>query len=143
MNNEDQFERRLKRLPQRPIPAEWRADILSAAHKTAAAPSLPVAPNSFWSALAPFLWPHPKAWAALGAAWVLIICLDLSAREPARPELARQPLSPPSPQMRQLLREQEQLLAELAGPSEPIRAVPAKPQAAQPRSERPTESLNA
>jgi hypothetical protein len=73
----------------------------------------------------------------------LIICLDFNARDPSQPELAHQRLSPPSPQMRQLLREQEQLLAELAGPSEPIRAVPAKPQEAQPRSERRTESMNA
>ena len=143
MNIEDQFERRLKRLPQRPIPAEWRADILSAAREKAAASPVARVQNSFWSAVTAFLWPHPKAWAALAAAWVLIICLDLSAREPARPELARQPLSPPSPQMRQLLREQEQLLAELAGPSEPIRAVAAKPQPARPRSERQTESMNA
>lgn len=143
MNNEDQFEKRLDRLPQRPIPAEWRAQILSAARQTVSPSPATRIQNSRWSAISALLWPHPKAWAGLSAVWVLIVCLDLGAREPARPELARQPLSPPSPQMRQLLREQEQLLAELAGPSEPIRAVPARPQAAQPRSERPTETMNA
>lgn len=143
MNGDDQFEKRLEGLPERPIPAEWRAQILSAARKTVPATHASHIQNSLWSTVTALLWPHPRAWAALGAVWVLIICLDLAARAPALPEYARQPLSPPSPQMRQLLREQEQLLAELAGPSEPIRAVAAKPQTAQPRSERQSESMNA
>ena len=87
-------------------------------------------------------WPYPRAWAGLAAAWVVIIALNLATRESGAPEIARQ-LPPPSPQLRQLLREQEQMLAELTGTAEKDRPAAVRPPVAQPRSERQSDALNA
>ena len=68
-----------------------------------------------WERLRQWLWPAPAAWGALGAAWVFILALNSTApAEPAGPRLAA-----PSPQTRQLLLEQRQLMVEAAEPPEP------------------------
>lgn len=54
----DSLEAELHRQPFRPLPPAWREEILAAA-APAAAPG--------WR---DYLWPHPRAWAALAAAWV-------------------------------------------------------------------------
>ncbi len=82
------FEKRLAETPLRPIPPEWRREILAAAQ----------VPRSCWSfaALLPaiqnpkskiqnLLWPHPYAWAALAACWIVIATLSFSG--PRGPEL--------------------------------------------------------
>jgi hypothetical protein len=136
VNGDDQIEKRLQGLPHRPVPPAWRQEVLSSARAAAMPrPSSRTAPASIRAVLSALLWPHPKAWAGLAAAWLLIFALDFAAREPAQPEIARR-APPVSPQLRELLRQQEQLLAELAGPAETIKAAPAKPAAAPPRSER-------
>jgi hypothetical protein len=143
MNGDDAFEKRLRRASPRSLPQEWRKEILSAAHAAAVPGGVPSRGTKWaWSSLKALLWPHPTAWAGLAAAWIIIVLLNLSAREPGGPEIARH-APPPSPQMRELLRQQEQLLAELNGPSEPVHALPVKPSGTQPRSERREESYNA
>ncbi len=41
MNNDSQFENRLRRQPVKPIPAEWREEILDAARNAAASVHAP------------------------------------------------------------------------------------------------------
>ena len=69
------FERKLARQEFREIPAEWRADILRNA-----APALEEEPCSSWL---DWLWPAPRAWAAVAALWLIAGCLSLFHSPPA------------------------------------------------------------
>ena len=116
--NTDDFEQRLPRPPLRPVPGEWREDILAAARSAAArtacgagappAPAnrisptcgagVPPAPDAHvrpavvpqptagaapWLGwLRDWLWPHPAAWGALAAGWVLIAVFNTIADGP-------------------------------------------------------------
>jgi hypothetical protein len=153
MNREDSFENRLQRQRPRAIPPAWRAEILTAARQTASSrPALsslnsqPSTSRSFRSTLnhplSTIFWPHPAAWAGLAAIWVLVLSLDLAVREPAPQDVAKQ-VGPPSPQLRQMLRQQEQLLAELVGPMDRPETLLPKPAATRPRSQRREEFMNA
>ena len=143
MNGNDPLENRLRAIAPRQVPPEWRSEILADARNATASSHSMVAPShSLRAVLASMFWPYPQAWARLAAAWVVIIALNLATRESGPPEIARQ-LPPPSPQLRQLLREQEQMLAELTGTAEEDRPVAVRPPAAQPRSERQSDALNA
>ncbi len=75
------LEKRLKETPPRPIPSEWRTEILAAAK--AQSPSWPLASSLLLirdphSALRNLLWPHPYAWGALAACWIVIALLSFS-----------------------------------------------------------------
>jgi len=144
MNGDDQFENRLQGLPQRPIPEAWRRQILDAAREPKSRRSItrPALLSKFDSLMARWLWPHPKAWAGLAAVWLLVLGSNFAAREPARPELARQ-ATYRSPQMLEVLREQEQLLAELVGPIEKPKASRPKHPLPEPRSQRREKFLRA
>jgi anti-sigma factor RsiW len=82
------------------------------------------------------------AWSGLAAAWVVILSLNLTAREPDAPLVTGQAVPSPS-EMRLVLKQKHLWMAELAFTSE---AAPAdKPKAAppSPRSDRPKATLNA
>ena len=135
MNEEmEQFERRLSRQPLRPVPAEWREEILAAA--TAGHPSR-AARHSFLSTLnaqlSTLLWPHPRAWAGLAAVWLVILAVDFSARD--RPPAVAEKSASPSPEVMVELRQQQRLLAELIGPRDPSDADRSKSFVPHPRSE--------
>ena len=148
MNAED-FEKRLKRQLVRPLPSEWRAEILSAAQRAArperAPRSTPLAPPSLFSALRAqaqaLLWPHPAAWAGLAAVWLAIGGLNLSAPQTA-PSLARR-ASPLTSQVCFAFQDQARLLSELIGPAEPPAAERPKHVLPRPRTERQTRLLMA
>ena len=136
MNSND-FEKRLQRQPMRRVPAEWRANILSAARQAA---SLQHAPRTTHHAspsllstlhhqLTTLLWPHPAAWAGLAAVWLVILGLNHMTQD-APTRVARH-VSPPSPEVFMAFQEQQRLLIELIGPRE----IPAaeRPKAALPR----------
>jgi hypothetical protein len=147
MNNKDNFEKRLRRQAQRPVPAAWRQEILAAARESASpCRSAFVTHFSLLSALqwrlTAWLWPHPTAWACLAAVWFVVFSLNFISREPARPDVARK-AAPPSPQMREMLQQQERLFAELAGPFDKSEITTPKPVAPQPRSQRRMDFLNA
>jgi hypothetical protein len=145
MSDQDPFEERLQSQPLRPVPPAWRDDILRVARAAASPCVAPPAPSRAWfssSWLSALLWPHPKAWAALAALWLLVLGLNFASREPSRPQEARRSV-PPSPQLRQLLKQQQQLFAELIGPEEKPAADRTKPAAPQPRSQRREQFLNA
>ncbi len=136
MNGEDPFERRLQREQQRPIPPSWRAEILSAAREAAlsARTSHATEPSPIVSWFLALLWPHPRAWAGLAAVWLVVVGLNLSSREPSPEQLASSP-TPASPQQLELLRQQEQMFAELLGPLGRADADRAKPASPKPRSD--------
>jgi hypothetical protein len=141
--NLDELERRLQRQPSRPVPAEWRHQILSVARQTAGAEHAPSTTHhalhqpsllsTFNSQLKTLLWPHPAAWAGLAAIWVLILGFNLATRD-ATPLMAKR-ASPVSPQVFMAFREQERLLTELLGPREAPVAERPKPRQPSPRSE--------
>ena len=81
------------------------------------------------------------AWSGLAAAWVGILALNFAAREPASP-LVAQAKVPLRSEMRLAWMQQQLLMAELAGPSEPTPADKARTGPPSPHSERRTETLN-
>jgi hypothetical protein len=135
----DDFESRLRRQPLRPIPPEWRAEILASARdaQTTCHPS--PATRHHWLAtfnqqLSTLLWPHPKAWAGLAAVWILIFAVNFSLREASPRTVVRS--APPSPEVMVELRKQQKLLAELIGPREEREADRSKTHAPRSRTER-------
>ena len=138
MNRDDQFEKRLQRQPRREVPPAWREEILSAAeHAAASRRSSPATRHPAW--WRELFWPCPQAWAGLAAAWLVVLGASYATRE--TPKLSLRPITPPSPQIRELLKQQEQLLVELVGPIGKPDADRPKPGA--PRSQRRVEFLNA
>ena len=140
----DDFEQRLQRQPLRPIPTEWRAEILS--HANAAPHESRITRHSILSTLnkqlSSLLWPCPKAWAGLAAVWLIILTLNFATGEKSTAVAKRQP--PPSPEMLMVLKEQEKILAELLTErSEPREADRPKAATPSPRSERRREMMMA
>jgi hypothetical protein len=136
--NPGDFEKQLERRPLRPVPAEWRAEILAAA-KTAAAPQLVPAPkrsgggSTLNSQLSAFLRPCPQAWAGLAAIWLVILAVNFSASD-KKPMLA-QAAPPPSRDTLRMVQEQRRMLAQLLEPRNPPPAEPPKPFIPRPRGE--------
>ena len=120
------FEDQLQRQPMRELPREWRDEILAAARD----PSIP-APSPFASRFSAWLWPHPIAWAGLGAAWLVILGLNL-ATGPTPAETATAS-SAYSREALLELREQQVLLTRLIFP-------PAHPDAEPPEPADPRRS---
>jgi hypothetical protein len=73
----DEFEELFAKRPLRPIPAEWRADILRSARSRTVEGADRRAPR--WQAL---LWPSPIAWACVLGAWLLIAGMNFASRSP-------------------------------------------------------------
>ena len=76
------------------------------------------------------LWPSPQAWAGLAATWVVLVGVSIAVREPASVAATHQ-VPPSSPELRLVLQQQRQMLAELGGM--PERFAPAKPEAPAPK----------
>jgi len=128
MNSE--FEQQLQRHPMRELPREWRAEILAAASR----PGQP----SLIDRLSTWLWPHPRAWAGLAAAWVLILLLHFTA--PDEPRLARNS-SPMTFQALAMMQKQTLMMAQLLGSLESGDQPAAAIAPPKPRSERPRKEL--
>lgn len=77
------FENELKKQPLRRVPESWRAQIV----RGACGDTLKRELQPWWFVL---LWPSPRAWGALAAAWVFIICFNVAMREEATPSTATQ-----------------------------------------------------
>ena len=136
------FEQKLSRQPLQQIPADWRAEILSAAKSAIATAkrseaSITTNPNSW---LREFFWPHPKAWGGLAAIWIFIFMLNFSMRD--KTSMVVEKIAPPSPEVIAELKQQKLLFAELIGSTETRVADWQKLFLLKPRSER-TEILSA
>jgi anti-sigma factor RsiW len=94
------------------------------------------------SQLSTLLWPHPKAWAGLAAVWLVILSVNFATRE-TTPVLEARRVTPLSPDTLRLLKQQEQLLADLSGWSGPRNADRPRAIPPRPRTDRREEWLNA
>ena len=115
----NEFEQRLRSVPVKPLPGNWRAEILAAAAAAQPSPVHRVNDALTWrarltAAWRSLFWPHPRSWAGLAAVWVIIAILHFSQRDDS-PVLAEKS-APPTPEMLADLRQQQQMLAELLGP---------------------------
>ncbi len=134
----EEFEKQLKQRPVRQMPAEWRAEILSAA-KAAGSESRVQAGGksvSIWTMLKGWvvagLELKPKALAGLAALWVAILALHFSTHDDSNVAISRTPVSK---QVITEVREQRQYFAELAGLRQTPDAEPPRPSLPKPRSE--------
>lgn len=136
----DGLEERLRRQPLKEIPAAWRAEVMAATRAAAStmhgSHASPSALQLLWQR---FFWPHPKAWAALAAVWLLIVGLNLSSREPGT--VARVDSEPPSALEARELTKQKMLLAELIGQPATRDAEPPKTVLPRPHSQRRDEFI--
>jgi hypothetical protein len=66
----------------------------------------------------------------------MVLSLNFASREEPAPQSVARHAAPPSRQMRELLKQQQQLLAELVAPYEKPEADRTKPLAPRPRSDR-------
>ena len=114
---DSEFENRLHRQSLRPIPAEWRAEILANCRgsKVEGRGQGSFLFSTLVSRLSTVFWPNPKAWAGLAAIWVFIFILNFSTRD--KTPLVAEKVSPPSPEVLVELKQQQRLLAELMGPT--------------------------
>ena len=127
------FEQLLARQPLRPVPDEWRQDILEAvgAVTPSAVASGGVEFVAWWRA---WLWPCPQAWAGLAAAWCVILGLHV-ALEKGSPSSSHRP-APTSVQVCLAFEEHRRLLAELSPPQRLVPAPAVQPFRSRPRSHR-------
>ena len=128
MNNDSQFEKRLRDQAIKAVPTEWRADILQEAARAIEDRGATLATPVTWfemfqSRFAALLWPAPRAWAALAAVWVIILMMNLSGGQESK-AAAQIPVA----QARLALKQKQLLMAELAGRT---------PEAVQPRTTSP------
>jgi hypothetical protein len=144
MNDDKQFEKRLQRQSLREVPAAWREKILIAAREAGTSPhASPATRDSFLSTFrqqfSTLLWPNPRAWAGLAAAWVVILAVNVTSRGDSTPGSANS-VAPTTPQLREMLREQEQMLAELF--DQPVAVDRIKARLLRPQSFYRNECLN-
>ncbi len=150
-NNMDDFEQQLQRRSVRPVPGEWRAEILGAAK---AVSDTQPAPHSLLSGHAirntqPFLsvfkpsfvvvklwqeliWPCRRVWLGLAAIWFVVLAVNLASND--TPKFAANQMPAPTPEMVAALREQKKLLVQLLDPNASTPALPAA--VPRPRSEK-------
>lgn len=133
MNRDESFERRLQNQPLKPVPPAWRDEIMAAAQvATTSGHAARITHHvPWWREL---FWPHPTAWAALAGVWLFMFGAHLAVREETPIRFAHQ--SAPSRQMRELLKEQVQLFAELTDAKANRDADRPKAVAPQPHSSR-------
>jgi hypothetical protein len=130
----DDFEKKLQRQSFRPIPGDWRKDILRNARTNAPAadpkPSglLLRAGLTVWREL---LWPCRYAWSGLLAIWIALALFNTGSGTSTRPLAGHSS----APVRAQFFEEQRRVLAELTGPDRPAMEPPVslKP---RPRSDR-------
>lgn len=74
--NLDQFESNLRHQPLKKLPSGWKSEILAAAQKAKRVETKVKPIGRFWLELRSLLLPSPRAWAAIAAAWAVILALN-------------------------------------------------------------------
>ncbi len=130
--NSDDFEQRLQRQPLRPVPADWKRDILQAAQASARS----VTPAEPWLTVAwrELFWSCRRIWFGLATVWGVILLLNVSQPAPAQ-LMAATPVNVSVDWLQAYQDQQRQIMAELGSIERPD-AEPPKPRLPQPRSER-------
>jgi hypothetical protein len=113
------FEKRLQDVPMREIPQHWKAQMIAATQ-----------PQPAW--WREWLWPCPRAWAGLAAAWGFIFLLHLTTPEDHG---SRQGGSS-SRQDFAFLKQETEIIAQLSGSEESRPDPPPPPATTKPRSSR-------
>src|SRR5580658_6996286 len=113
------FEKRLQEVPMREMPSHWKAGIIAATQ-----------PQPAW--WREWLWPNPRAWAGLAAAWGFIFLLHLNT--PENPASGQGGSS--SRQDYAFLKQETEIIAQLSASEESRLAPPPPPAATKPRSSR-------
>lgn len=129
--NPDDFEKQLSRRPLRPLPADWRAEILAQARAAAAenhAAKVPARDPFLVTMWRELFWAGRRVWLGFASIWLFIIAANFATTDTPR-ATASEP--PPSRQQILALQAQRQLLLQLLD-QEP----PSKPAAPGRRSER-------
>lgn len=134
----DDFEKRLQRVGQRPVPTGWRDEILTAARQaeTSRQASTVARPNPlivFMDQLAVLLRPQRTAWVALATVWVVIMLLNLSGGSDSTTGMTA---SIPAEQTRIALKQKQVLMLELAGRTETRETIQPRVIPPGPRSQR-------
>jgi anti-sigma factor RsiW len=130
--------------------AQIEREVTDASSTSRPRPPAPVPQPVGWAAILSALadqllagWQSSRwGWAGLGAAWAVILALNLTAREPEAPLVAGQEV-PSASEMRLALEQKHLLMVELALASDPAPADKPKPARPSPHSERRNETLNA
>jgi hypothetical protein len=146
MNEElEQFENRLRRQTLRPIPGDWRAEILARARDAQfshhSSPATRRWLSTFNFQLSTFFWPNQKAWGALAVIWIFIFILNFSIRDKT-PRVAEK-TALPSPEVIAELKQQKLMFAELMGANDLRDADRQKSFLPRPRTQAPFEMLTA
>jgi hypothetical protein len=121
--NCDDFENRLRQQRFRPLPGEWREQVLRATR----AQTEPRPAAAHWrDVVREWFWPHPVAWAGLAATWVLLAVLQWQPEAVgARPVATTSAGGVPVASFVEMRRELSDLLE--PKPSSPPRPEPARP----------------
>jgi hypothetical protein len=142
--NPDEFEQDLKRRTIRPVPTEWRAEILRAANAAAftahASPTTPSLLASIYHQLSSILWPSPLAWGGLAALWMVAAGFIYASSSDSKTTVMAQSAQP-STELKTALREQRRTLAQLLESPEMPVAEPPKSFVPRPRGELKLESV--
>ena len=130
--NFDDFEQKLALRKIKPLPKEWRAEILESAACSIESKTRPVDGLAVW--WRNLLWPNPSAWAGLAGVWVLIVVLNLAITDEAQTAKAED-FKPRtiSKEWSMVMEEQKLLRAELMGWT--AERKPEKTKEPQPRSD--------
>ncbi len=136
--NPDPFEHRLARQPLKPVPPEWRDEILARARDVQSPATFqPSAFNLQPSWLERLFGPNPLAWAGLAAVWLVLFAVNRSASEPAGgASVASLATEPTQAEVAEIVRERRREMAELLNLDEPKAALPSRPESPPKRSQR-------
>jgi hypothetical protein len=132
----DDFEKRLQRQSPREIPSTWRKEILTAAQSER--PSWHSLFSAFIQQISALSRPHRAAWVGLATVWVVIMAMNLAARDNST--FAGTSSSIPSAETMQALKQQRLLFAELIERPEPRLTAPSPVHPVGPRSQRREET---
>ena len=72
------FESQLQKQTLRPVPGHWKKQILDAAQREATSQQLAEKQSWSWRDL---FWPCPQVWVGFAAAWLVVLLLNVSARD--------------------------------------------------------------